>query len=227
MREDIILKHYLKFYSNLIKEEFGVNIISRDNPWDYFIKLSNGKEFNLEIVSISNNREQFIINSSEERFLGKSYDECIPCHELQKLNTLFPSEKVTLLINEFKLKDIDKNENVKNPYFDDKKNIFLSSLPEVETTLFKLIENAINSKQNKKHSGKEKTIIIIDNRTSAFSLDEFFKVQEDISEIIENSSFPEIWFYTGYCSDNDGNNGEFSFAPLKCTQDVIDKIYKA
>jgi hypothetical protein len=31
--------------------------------------------------------------------------------------------------------------------------------------------------------------------------------------------FPEIWFYTGYYSTNDGAHAEFSFAPLKVTDE--------
>lgn len=227
LREEIILIHYLKFYSQLNTQKLEVNILSRDEPWDFCIEFSNGKKINLEIVSIANNKEQFIINKREERFLEKSYDENIPFHELQKLNTLFPSDKVTSLINKLESEDIDKNDSVKNPYFNDSKSIFLSSLPEAETTLFELIKDAIESKQNKNHSEKESTVIIIDNRASAFSLDELFQVQEDISQKNDEFSFPEIWFYTGYCSNNDGSNSEFSFAPIKCSDIILGKLSKS
>jgi hypothetical protein len=30
--------------------------------------------------------------------------------------------------------------------------------------------------------------------------------------------FPEIWVYTGYCSNDDGTNAEFSLLALKTTQ---------
>ena len=35
---------------------------------------------------------------------------------------------------------------------------------------------------------------------------------------LEGVPFREVWFYAGYYSDNDGNNAEFSFSPLKVTR---------
>jgi len=42
-----------------------------------------------------------------------------------------------------------------------------------------------------------------------------------LSDYCHALPFPEVWFYTGYCSDNDGYNAEFSFAPLKLNDEQI------
>ena len=70
----------------------------------------------------------------------------------------------------------------------------------------------------KKHGEKDKTIIIIiDNRTSSFSKNDYLNAYKKLYEILQCFQFLEIWFYTGYYSDLDGSNAEFSFSPLKIT----------
>ena len=78
-------------------------------------------------------------------------------------------------------------------------------------------KEAVEKKACKRHSGKEKTTLIIDNRSYLFEMDDYYLAAEELSAYCATQPFPEIWFYTGYFSDDDGNNAEFSFAPLKVT----------
>ena len=96
-------------------------------------------------------------------------------------------------------------------------------MPETNESLKNIIENVIQKKEKKNHSEKETTVLVIDNRTSAFEISDFHVAARELSVYCESLPFPEIWFYTGYCSDNDGSNAEFSFAPIKVTnpQEVI------
>lgn len=62
--------------------------------------------------------------------------------------------------------------------------------------------------------------IIIDNRTGAFDVPDYQAAARSLEPFLESTPFPEIWFYTGHCSDDDGNRAEFSFAPLKVGNDM-------
>ena len=50
-------------------------------------------------------------------------------------------------------------------------------------------------------------------------------VDEKICEIatyISSLPFKEVWLYTGYYSDNDGSNSEYTLIPLKIPEDKIE-----
>jgi hypothetical protein len=223
-REEIICLHYLRHIGrHFYDESFGVNILSRDCPWDFKVELSLGHTFNLEITSIADMNEHFIINKREERFNQWKYEHEIPLHELDKLNRLFPNDTTKRIIDSLYASGKSENDMVKNPIKGCETNLFLSNMPETNESLKNIIENVIQKKEEKNHSEKETTVLVIDNRTSIFELSDFHVAARELSVYCESLPFPEIWFYTGYCSDNDGNNAEFSFAPIKVTnpQEVI------
>ena len=67
LREEIICKHFLSSYVRFIlREGVGVNIISRDKPWDFEISLSNNDHFYIEVTSIADNQVLFKNNKREE-----------------------------------------------------------------------------------------------------------------------------------------------------------------
>lgn len=230
-REELICMHYLRHItSHFLKEYIGVEIVSRDDPWDFKIKLSNGCTFNIEITSIADNSKHFENNKKEERYARWSVEDEIPLHELAKLVDLFPNKNTVQIVLDYKNKGIALDQLVPNPYHPPKSILFLSTLPEIEENLTDLIVNAIEKKANKGHKEKENTIIIIDNRTGAYDVPEYYEALENIHPQVNKWPFPEIWFYTGYCTDNDGNNAEFSFAPLKSTTEqskILEEMMKS
>ena len=227
-RENLIFKHYLRHLTRFfIKQDVGVNILERDKPWDFKCELSNGLCFNVEITSISDNREQFEINNREEKLSKWRNKPAIPLNQLIKLNYLFPNREIDEIINIYKSQSNTKSDNVKNPFYGNELNILLSRLPEPSLSLKNIISDVISKKLNKNHPEKNKTILIIDNRTSAFDTCDYFNVIESLEHFIDSAPFPEIWFYTGYYSDEDGSNAEFSFSPLKVTNEqskILDEI---
>lgn len=228
IREYIICLHYLRYYVKVfLKEQVGVNIISRDDPWDFKIELSTGEKFNIEITSIAEDADLFEKFKREERLILKSVEEEIPFHELEKLNRLFPNSEITELISTHKENGVTKKDMVSNPYIDHNQNLFLSSRTYELEPLKNLIREAIDSKEKKKHTEKDETILIIDNRTLNYELSDLNLASESLSEFYYNSSFREVWFYTGYCSDLDGNNAEYSFAPLKVTKNQLTILEKS
>lgn len=45
-RERLICMHYLRHITrHFLKEDVGVNILTRDNPWDFSLELSTGEFF--------------------------------------------------------------------------------------------------------------------------------------------------------------------------------------
>ncbi len=229
-RELLICLHYLQHLIRVFyNESLGINILGRDNPWDFKLELSTGKIFNLEITAIADNDHHFVINKREGRLSKWCREKTIPLHELIKLNDLFPNQKIAQLIKDYQLNGLSSNDSVNNPLNDLKTRITISNLLEPVDELDKQIRSSITRKVNKKHSEKEKTVIIVDNRTSAFDLSEYQNASEILQPFMSSIPFPEVWFYTGYYSDNDGNNAEYCFSPIKVTQKqskILEQVIK-
>lgn len=218
-REHLICLHYLKQLVKIFANEpLAFNIISRDNPWDFKIETSNKELFNVEITSIADSSFSFEKMKREERLILKSNENELPIHELIKLNTFFPTERITKVIESHLENGSSKKDLVDNPFKGNHPNIFLSNSNYTEKNLEKLLRDSISKKESKKHKEKASTVILIDNRTLSYEISDFHKAFDKISDLVNESSFREIWLYTGYCSDNDGNNAEFSLAPIKTTK---------
>jgi len=221
-RERLICMHYLRHITrHFLREDVGVNILARDNPWDFSLELSTGSVFYLEITSIADMPKHFEINKSEERFDKWRSEALIPLHELEKLGRLFPDKRIEKLVTACKSSGNSHDDLVENPFHEAGKCTFISTMPETSVSLEELIKSAVTKKERKRHLHKEKTVLIIDNRTSLFEISDYVEAAESLSDYCHALPFPEVWFYTGYCSDNDGYNAEFSFAPLKLNDEQI------
>jgi hypothetical protein len=219
-REFLICMHYLRHLARiLLNADIGMNILDRDNPWDFRLGLSTGDAFNVEITAVADNEHQFEINKREERLAQLSESSTIRLLDLRKLESLFPDQSVATQIAEHDTNGVSPDDLVANPFAQESERILISHLPEPFHSLEALIRSAVDKKASKNHQGKEETVLIIDNRTSAFDMPEYRSAAGALESYFEALPFPEIWFYTGYCSDDDGSNAEFSFAPLKLTGD--------
>lgn len=221
-RELLICLHYLKHITRVFFDEnVGVNILSRDAPWDFKLQLSTGRIFNLEITAVADGPQHFELNKREERLAKWGEASSIPLHQLEKLNFLFPNENIEKQIISHKTNGVTANALVDNPLQSTQTRIMLSNLFEPVDSLENQMKSAIKKKLEKNHSEKEQTVLIVDNRTSAFDVQDYFAAAKALESFIESTPFPEVWFYTGYCSDDDGNNAEFSFSPLKSAPDQL------
>ena len=227
IREHIIffnfLSRYVKFF---VKETVGVNIVSRDNPWDFEVSLSNNKKIIAEITSIAENEDFFRKMKYEEKMSELSNYPEIELYKLEKLNFNFPNEKVSEIIQTSKKNGISKNGLIKNPLYENNTFIFLSNYLKNEIELEELIKESINKKLNKKHKDKEEVYLIIDNRTVTYELQEIYNMQYKLYDYFNELPFKEIWLYTGYYSDVTGNKTEFSLAPLKISDSKIEILIK-
>ena len=117
-----------------------------------------------------------------------------------------------------------------NPYYPPRNTLFVSSIFETSDKLSDLLIDVGKNKINKIHKNKENTVLIIDNRTGAYDVKDYFEALDCINPLVQKWPFPEVWFYTGYFSDNNGQDAEFSFAPLKTTAEqskVLEEMIKS
>jgi hypothetical protein len=215
-RETLIFTHYMRhLVRHFLKTGVGFNVISRDEPWDFRVVTSEKNTFNIEITSIAESYKVFNNHSSEERFTKWKQQEKIPLHELIKLVKLFPDKDIDNVAQDFVRAGIDENDLVANPLFSEESSLFISTLPTQAKTVEEVLLESISKKAVKKHKEKDQTVIVIDNRSMTFEINDFYSVLPSIYEYCETLDFPEIWLYTGHCSDDDGNNADFSFIPIK------------
>ncbi len=220
LRERLICLHYLRHLTrHFLQEDIGVNILSRDAPWDFRARLHNGREFNIEITSIADNARHFEIDRREERLTRCSRTETVTLRELGKLADMFPHSDLPRILSEYRASCSHNDDLVPNPFFQEKHRVLLGQLFEPDQSLASQIESAVEKKCAKPHQDKHATVLVIDNRTSAFDVPDYQMAVRSLEQYLRSTPFPEIWFYTGYCSDDDGNRAEFSFAPLKITDD--------
>lgn len=226
MRERIVCKHYLMFLSKrILQDEAEFEELSRDAPWDFSVKRNDGLIFNIEITALADNELQFKVNKREEEFALVEWQPMIALRRLQKIVTWFPDEEMEKILN----KAIDEGRSlddlVENPLFTGKKRVFVSEGQYPDLPLEELLKVAIERKIAKKHSDKERTVLLLDNRTSAFSVSELYQASEKISDFLDSSPFKEIWFYTGFYSNDDGNESEFAMLPLKAPESHLRALY--
>jgi hypothetical protein len=218
-REEIILKHFLKQYVYLfIKRPISVNIIERDNPWDFRINLGKLVEINIEITAISDDLKVFRRSKHEELFdLIKDKKE-IRVRDLVNLKGKISPD----LVNEDFLSNIlathiNQDDIIVNPFYGGKITIWMSSKNYQSRSFDECMWKAINSKTNKRHKDKDNTVLIIDNRSINYELSDITSFISNNRIELANTLFMEIWFYTGYYSDHRANDCEFSLIPLKLT----------
>jgi hypothetical protein len=224
LREEIICVHFLTRHVQLFLEQtVGVKYISRDKPWDFEIELSNTDKLIIEITSIADEIDLFKAFKYQERLIEKSNYEKIELHELIKLNSLFPDYEIERQIEKHIENKLQKTDLVPNPHFKGK-FLFQSSIREDLDNFEKILKESIEKKVNKNHSEKERVVLIIDNRTVSFDMENIVNHLNTLDDYFEKLPFKEVWLYTGYYSDYDGNNAEYSFIPLKIEDEKFEKL---
>lgn len=218
-REQLILIHYIKNFQRLVNHgEVHISIADRDNPWDFSLLINGTTRVNLEITSISDDKQLFIEMKHEEYLNQIKEMEKIRVRDLIKIKTkISPDLRCSdLLSNGENLDDV-----IDNPFYNFGPSIWMSTKNYSKKEFREIIEPSIKEKENKKHSNKENTILVIDNRTIHYEIEDVKKYLEENYETLNSSLFKEIWLYTGYYSDFEGNDCEFSFMPLKITEESI------
>lgn len=143
-REEVICFNFHQMMvRHIIKDTTGVRFVSRNEPWDFGIELSNGDEFNVEITSIADNELHFTVLSREEMRDRISYEDQISLRELRKLSNAFPDEKINDLIQEYLANGYIIDDMIVNPFSSKDKGIYLSRSMPPDVSIWEKIANAI------------------------------------------------------------------------------------
>lgn len=214
-REELILRHYIRHRANAFHSlPIGVNIWGRDNPWDFDVELSDETRFFVEITALGDSEFQFEREKREERLANESMKSEIRLGDLRKVHKMFLLDGVDDLIKGFAKEPAGLR--VANPlYGEPSKRLITGLIVRPDGRLADKIVIAIDAKIAKKHDGKEKTVLILDYRTNFPTKEGLLEAMAELPDYFAACPFPEIWLYHGYFSDDEGNNAEFSFAPLK------------
>lgn len=218
-REEVIAHHFLMQYVSIFcmpnSESPKIEMVSRDSPWDFEFIDHNGKRFFLEICRIA---DEGLLTAI------KAENDCIPLlqkrylkgFEVKKLAKHFPSAVPREMLNSInskrdKQKTFDMGSSNRLP------QAFIRPPINPHIDLAEEIKIAIQKKANKNHQNKEKTTLLLDNITTHNNPIDFDYAAGKLIDFLDNTPFPSIWVYTGYYSDGDGSNHEFSLFPLKLT----------
>lgn len=214
-REELILRHYIRHYANAFGSlPVGVNIWGRDNPWDFDVELNDEYRFFVEVTALGDSEFQFEREKREERLANESMKPEIRLRDLRKVHKMFSLDDIDDFIKTYSKEPADLK--VANPlYGDPSKRVITGQIRRPDARLADKIVAAIDAKAAKTHDGKEKTVLILDYRTNFPTKEGLLRAMAELPAYFAASPFPEIWLYHGYFSDDDGNNAEFSFAPLK------------
>ena len=213
-REDIIGFHFSNQYA---KDHYGQQfdqpqfyVVSRDNPWDFEYVLDDGTGFFLEICRIADQALLRAIRAENDvaKLLVKAE---LSGSEIRKVEKHFPG---TLPEDLVELAKYEKHRKfpMANNYLGPR--LFFRPPMNPHIDLMQEIKVALEKKAQKKHDGKRETIIVLDNLTTHSSPSDFFDAFEGLSDFLRDLPFKSIWVYTGYYSDDDGYNSEFSMIPV-------------
>lgn len=225
LRETVIVQQYLSHATlTLLRGELGWNVLERDNPWDFRIGLSTGATINVEITSVTDREGFFRKLANEELVQRHSYYPKIRLGILKKIANSFPDSETLSFIEECENTGMSNSEYIDNPFFPEQRKIFLSTNVSPMLDLKEEIKKAVRKKQMKSHSGKDETVLIIDNRTSTSTLNDFLCVYSDLKPLLDWCEFFEIWLYTGYGGGHNQRWEDYLILPLKLDTKIA-KMY--
>ncbi|MDO6591829.1 MULTISPECIES: hypothetical protein [Rhodobacterales] len=219
-REDIIGFHfaqqYAKVYYGEQHEQPQFYVIGRDEPWDFEYVMHDGTNFFVEICRVADKNLLKAMKIENDVTCLLLKDE-LRGFEILKIEKHFPGTVPEGLLGQIKTKqDRQKTFAWNNSHGAPK--LFIRPPMNPRLNLSKEIRTALMKKAAKKHDGKERTIVVLDNLTTHSEPDNFFQAVEELSSFINDLPFSAIWLYTGYYSDDDGYNCEFSLVPIKLSE---------
>lgn len=220
-REDIIGFHFAQQYAEI---HFGKQleqpqfyIVGRDNPWDIEYVMHDGTTFFLEICRVADKDllKAIKIENDVTALLQKPE---LKGFEIKKIEKHFPGTLPVDLVAKVQTK-ADQRRRFTWENIDQGPNLFLRPPMDPHLDLKKEIETALKKKSAKKHAGKDRTIIVLDNLTTHSVPEDFFGAVNDLGDFLEQLPFKSIWLYTGYYSDDDGYSCEYSLVPIKLSSE--------
>lgn len=228
-REDIIGFHFSRQYAELhyreSEEPPQFYVVGRDCPWDFEYVMHDSTTFFLEICRIAD--KKFIKAIKAENDLATILrKEEVTGYDILKIEKNFPGVFRREAIERIKTRT-DKQSRYKIDLNDKEPELFVRPPFEPMQDVTEEIRSAISKKVAKKHKGKDRTILLLDNLTTHADPENFFDAVDSLRDFLEDVPFPSIWLYTGYYSDDDGFNCEYSLVPLKLSEREMELMERA
>jgi len=216
-REDVIGYHFSLQYGEMHYGEQSeppqFYVVGRDCPWDFEYVLHDTTTFFLEITRVADKALLKAMKAENEvnTLLNKGE---LKGYEILKIEKKFPGTLPNEIVRKIQTK-ADKKASFPIDPEHHSKRVFIRPTMFPRINLESAIRTAIQKKIDKPHVGKERTILLLDNLTTHSDPDDFFDAVEALSDFLDSIPFLSIWLYTGYYSDDDGLNCEFSLFPIK------------
>ncbi|WP_289085111.1 hypothetical protein [uncultured Sulfitobacter sp.] len=220
-REDIIGFHFAQQYAKIHfgdkLEQPQFYIVGRDNPWDIEYVMHDGTTFFLEICRVADKDllKAIKIENDVTALLMKSE---LKGFEIEKIEKHFPGTLPVDLVAKVQNK-ADKQRRYVLEKPGGGPDLFLRPPMDPHLNLKTEIEIALKKKSAKKHAGKDRTIIVLDNLTTHSQPEDFFDAVNDLGDFLDELPFKSVWLYTGYYSDDDGYSCEYSLVPIKLSDE--------
>ena len=218
-REDIIGFHFAQQYAEIfygrLEEQPQFYVVGRDNPWDIEYVMHDGSTFCLEICRIADREllKAIRIENDVSLLMRKSK---LKGFEIQKIEKHFPGALPSDLVSKIETKADKQREFPVD--VGEQPRLFIRPPMNPRLNLKREVEIALKKKARKKHPGKERTVIVLDNLTTHSEPNEFLRVTEELAEFLDQLPFPSVWVYTGYYSRDDGYDCEYTMIPLKLSE---------
>lgn len=219
-REEIIgyhfAQHYAKFHYSDQLNQPQFYMVGRDSPWDFDYVMHDGSSFSLEVCRLADRnllKAIKIENDITSLLLRKE----LCGFEIQKIEKHFPGTLPRDLVEKVRTKQ-DRKRVFPLENWEASPKLFVRPPMYPQIDLREELEKALRKKAEKKHSGKDRTIIVLDNITTHSTPEDFFSALEKMNQFIDCLPFNSVWLYTGYYSDDDGHNCEYSMIPIKLSE---------
>lgn len=223
-REEIIGFHFAQQYAQIHyaeqAEEPQFYVVGRDNPWDFEYVMHDGTTFFLEVCRIAD-RDLLKAMKAENDVAQLLLKEQLESFEIKKIERHFPG---TLPKEIVEAAIVNKRGKFPNDNNEGPPSVFLRPPMNPRLDLRSELKLALNKKSNKKHLGKERTIVVLDNITTHSHPDDFFEAFESLGDFLKSLPFHSVWLYTGYYSDDNGYNCEFSMISIKPSDKELEYI---
>lgn len=216
-REDIVAFHFSRQYAEIhYRNQIDppqFYIVGRDCPWDFEYVMHDGATFYLEICRIAE-KKLLQLMRAENDCVTLLHQKELRGYEVLKVEKHFPGTIPAEIVESIKTKS-DKQRLFALGDEDRVPQLFLRPPLNPHIDLELEIKTAIQKKAAKRHRGKERTILVLDNLTTHREPDDIFNAVEILQDFLEDCPFPSIWIYTGYYSDDQGFDCEYSLTPIK------------
>jgi hypothetical protein len=216
-REDIVAFHFSRQYAEIHYrdqiEPPQFYVVGRDCPWDFEYVLHDGTTFYLEICRIADEKLLQLMRAENDCVVLLNKKE-LRGYEVLKVEKHFPGTIPAEIVESIRAKS-DKQRCFALCDEDRVPQLFLRPPLDPHIDLERAIRTAIQKKATKRHRGKERTILVLDNLTTHSEPNDILNAAENLKDFLNDCPFPSVWIYTGYYSDDRGFDCEYSLTPIK------------